>query len=162
LIALERVVDWSESVPGGHLFAPGPAWWWVLVFYIAVFTAMVRGRAVVPPRWQLANLAVWILVGLAPPLARTLQRDSVDCSFVAVGHGACIVLQSPTGETLLYDAGSLGSPEFATQTIASYLWHRGIMRIDGIVISHADIDHYNAVPCCPSWERSSITPPANV
>jgi competence protein ComEC len=55
-------------------------------------------------------------------------------------------MESPTGETLLYDAGSLGSPEYATQTIASYLWHRGIMRIDGIVISHADIDHYNAVP----------------
>jgi competence protein ComEC len=40
----------------------------------------------------------------------------------------------------------LGSPEFATQSIAAYLWHRGIMRIDGIVISHADVDHYNAVP----------------
>ena len=38
------------------------------------------------------------------------------------------------------------SPEIATQSIASYLWHRGIMRIDGLVISHADIDHYNAVP----------------
>jgi competence protein ComEC len=63
-----------------------------------------------------------------------------------MGHGACVVLESPTGETLLYDAGSLGSPEFATQSIASYLWHRGIMRIDGIIISHADVDHYNAVP----------------
>jgi competence protein ComEC len=47
---------------------------------------------------------------------------------------------------LLYDAGSLGSPDYATQTIASYLWHRGITRIDGIVLSHADIDHYNAIP----------------
>jgi competence protein ComEC len=26
------------------------------------------------------------------------------------------------------------------------LWHRGIRRIDGIVVSHADVDHYNAVP----------------
>ena len=73
-------------------------------------------------------------------------RDGLDCSFVAVGHGACVVLEAPDGETLLYDAGALGSPEYATQSIASYLWHRGIMRIDGIVISHADIDHYNAVP----------------
>jgi len=63
-----------------------------------------------------------------------------------IGHGTCVVLEAPGGETLLYDAGSLGSPEFATQTIASYLWHRGLMRIDGIVLSHADVDHYNAVP----------------
>jgi competence protein ComEC len=56
------------------------------------------------------------------------------------------VLETPTGETLLYDAGALAAPEFATQSIASYLWHRGITTIDGIVISHADVDHYNAVP----------------
>jgi competence protein ComEC len=47
---------------------------------------------------------------------------------------------------LLYDAGSLGSPEFATQTVASFLWSRGIMHIDAILLSHADVDHYNAVP----------------
>ena len=57
-----------------------------------------------------------------------------------------MVLEAPTGETLVYDAGALGSPEITTQSIASYLWHRGIMRIDGLVISHADVDHYNAVP----------------
>jgi competence protein ComEC len=88
----------------------------------------------------------WIIVGLWPPLWRTCQRDGLDISFVAVGHGTCVFMQAPTGETLLYDAGSLGSPEFATQTIASYLWHRGLMRIDGIIVSHADIDHFNALP----------------
>jgi competence protein ComEC len=30
--------------------------------------------------------------------------------------------------------------------VASYLWHRGITRLDAIVLSHADVDHYNAVP----------------
>ncbi|MCI0333649.1 MAG: ComEC/Rec2 family competence protein, partial [Planctomycetes bacterium] len=143
---LEQLVDGAESLPGGHFWVPGPPWWWVVVFYLALLAVMIRGRALVSPRWQLAALCMWILIGLVPPLVRASQRDALDCSFVAVGHGACVVLQTPTGETLLYDAGSLGSPEFATQTIASYLWHRGIMRIDGIVISHADIDHYNAVP----------------
>jgi competence protein ComEC len=107
---------------------------------------MVRGRAWIAPRWQVAALSGWIVIGLLPPMWRATQRDSLECSFVAVGHGACVLLESPHGETLLYDAGSLGSPEYATQTIASYLWSRGIMRLDGIVISHADIDHYNAVP----------------
>ena len=94
----------------------------------------------------MAALCGWILVGLLPPLARAAARDGLDCSFVSVGHGACVVLETPSGETILYDAGSLASPEYATQSIASYLWHRGITRIDGIVLSHADIDHYNAVP----------------
>jgi competence protein ComEC len=143
---LEHVVGWAESVPAGHFWAPGPECWWLLGFYSMLVASMLWGRALAPPRWQLAGLCAWILVGLAPPLWRSVSRDSVDCSFVAVGHGACVVLETPTGETLLYDAGALGSPEYATQTIASYLWHRGIMRIDGLVISHADVDHYNAVP----------------
>jgi competence protein ComEC len=42
--------------------------------------------------------------------------------------------------------GLVGSPEFANQTIPEFLWDRGITRIDGIVLSHADTDHYNAVP----------------
>ena len=56
------------------------------------------------------------------------------------------MLELPGGQTLLYDAGSLGSPEGASRTIAAFLWERGISRIDAIVLSHADVDHYNAVP----------------
>jgi competence protein ComEC len=144
--ALENVVAWAEALPAGHFWAPGPTWWWVLVFYLSLLAVMIWGRTLAPPRWQLAALCAWIVVGLTPPLVRTLSRDGLEFSFVAVGHGACVLLEAPTGETLLYDAGALGSPEIATQSIASYLWHRGIMRIDGLVISHADIDHYNAVP----------------
>src|SRR5690606_29369757 len=34
----------------------------------------------------------------------------------------------------------------ATDTISRYLWSRGITTIDGILLSHADVDHFNAVP----------------
>ena len=146
LWGLETVVRWAESLPAGYFWQPGPAWWWVAGFYVGLIAVMIWGRAIAPPRWQVAALCGWILVGLLPPLTRAAMRNGLDCSFVSVGHGACVVLETPTGETILYDAGSLASPEFATQTIASYLWHRGITRIDGIVLSHADIDHYNAVP----------------
>jgi competence protein ComEC len=144
---LERVVHWAEAVPAGHFWAPGPALWWVLGFYAGLLAAMVWGRPLVRPRWQVAVLAVWILVGLAPPLARAATRgETLRCSFIAMGHGESILLEMPGGETLLYDAGSLGSPEYAVRTVAGFLWDRGILRLDGIVLSHADVDHYNAVP----------------
>ena len=47
---------------------------------------------------------------------------------------------------MLYDAGSLGSPERASRTIAEFLWSRGVTRLDAVVLSHADVDHYNALP----------------
>jgi competence protein ComEC len=147
LALLEGSVRVAEAIPNpGHFWAPGPAWWWVAGFYLGLLAAMIWRHSLPHRKWQLSALCVWVIVGLAPPLVRHWTRDVFECSFVAVGHGTCVVLEAPTGETLLYDAGALGSPEYATQTIASYLWHRGIMRIDGIVVSHADIDHFNAVP----------------
>jgi competence protein ComEC len=146
LIGLERIVKWAESVPAGHAWLPGPAWWWVLGFYLGLLVVMIWGRAVLRPRWQLAALAVWILIGLVPFMANGSRPHGFECTVVAVGHGECVVLESPDGEVMLYDAGGIGAPEFATRSIASFLWSRGIMRIDGIVLSHSDTDHYNAVP----------------
>jgi competence protein ComEC len=144
---LVQVVDWAESLPGSHFWAPGPALWWVLGFYMGLVAIMLWGRKLVPTRFQVALACLWILVGLVPPLARHWTRgDELRCTFLAMGHGTCVVLETPNGKTFLYDAGSLGSPDFATQSIAGYLWQRGILRVDGIILSHADVDHYNAVP----------------
>jgi competence protein ComEC len=55
-------------------------------------------------------------------------------------------LELPDGRTLLYDAGHMGSPLSATQAIAPVLWSRGITHLDAVIISHADADHYNALP----------------
>lgn len=146
LAGLDSLVRWAEAAPFGHAWLPGPAWWWVATFYLGLLVVMIWGRSLLAPRWQLATLAVWILVGLMPFMLRGRTRDGFYCTVVAVGHGECVVLEAPNGQTFLYDAGAMGAPEYATQTIAGFLWSRGIMRIDGIILSHSDTDHYNAVP----------------
>ena len=83
-------------------------------FYLGVLILIIWPRFAVPPRWQVGTLALWIAIGLMPPIIRAATRSGLECSFVAVGHGECVVLQGPRGETLLYDAGSLGAPEYAT------------------------------------------------
>ena len=47
---------------------------------------------------------------------------------------------------MLYDAGSLASSEYTTDTVSRMLWDAGIEHLDCIVVSHADLDHFNAVP----------------
>ncbi len=47
---------------------------------------------------------------------------------------------------MLYDAGELAAPAAATRTIAGFLWSRGITHLDAVVLSHADVDHYNGLP----------------
>lgn len=147
LDALVAVVDWAQRLPGGHVWLPGPALWWVIGFYFGLVAVMLWGRPLLSIRWQIGLAAAWIVIGLVPPLVRPLVRDNLlHSTFVAMGHGTCVVIQTPAGQTFLYDAGTLGSPEFATQSAAAFLWDRGVLRIDGIILSHADVDHYNAVP----------------
>ena len=46
----------------------------------------------------------------------------------------------------MYDGGSLGASRFAVRPISAVLWSRRITHLDAVVISHADADHYNALP----------------
>jgi len=66
--------------------------------------------------------------------------------FISVGHGCCVLITFPNGSNWMYDAGELGTGEQAAQSIQSVLWHAGITKIDTLVISHMDKDHFNAIP----------------
>src|SRR5262249_27586288 len=105
---LEILGKWVEAIRFVDFWIPGPAWWWVAVFYVGVVAAMIWGRRLAPRRWQLATVAAWILIGLVPPLVHFWTREGLSCSVVAVGHGECILLEGPHGETILCDAGAMG------------------------------------------------------
>ena len=47
---------------------------------------------------------------------------------------------------MLYDAGQFGAPSAGVRTISEFLWHRGYTRLDAVVLSHPDMDHFNALP----------------
>jgi competence protein ComEC len=57
-----------------------------------------------------------------------------------------VLMELPNGKTVLYDAGKLGSPMGSARPISAVLWSRGIAHLDAIVVSHADSDHFNAIP----------------
>lgn len=141
----ESIVTGSRLIPGGSFYLPGPPSWWVCVFYAGLMLAALAGWRRISWTWQLSAAAIWISIGFLAA-GPTKHDEQLRCTFLSVGHGTCVVLELPGGETLLYDAGSLGSPDRAARTIASFLWSRGISRLDGVVLSHADVDHYNALP----------------
>ncbi|MBX3440613.1 MAG: MBL fold metallo-hydrolase, partial [Planctomycetaceae bacterium] len=72
------------------------------------------------------------------------SREGLRCTFLSVGHGCAVVLELPGGETVMYDAGTIGDARRGAGIIENALWERGITRLDAIVISHADVDHFNA------------------
>ena len=147
---LEWMVDAADRASAGHVWIPAPAEWWVLGFYggLAVWAIWFRRR--LPARWCLAALALWFGLGAMTTVRQVPglsgRSDALVCTFLAVGHGACTVVELPCGQTLLYDAGSMSAPEATARTIAEFLWSRRITHLDAVLLTHADADHYNALP----------------
>jgi competence protein ComEC len=66
-----------------------------------------------------------------------------------VGQGESIVVQSPSGRTVLIDGGTRGDEgrgEVGRSVIVPYLQSMGIQQIDAMVLTHADSDHCNGLP----------------
>ena len=146
LAILEHTVKWAAHLPGARFWVAGPSELWLAVFYLAVAAIAFIPHWLPRRRWQVALLSGWCGVGLLGAVPLHAASDTLRCTFVAVGHGGAALLELPDGKTLLYDAGRLGSPSGGAQSISHYLWWRNITHVDAVVLSHADTDHYNALP----------------
>lgn len=146
LSGIQAIVEFAHSLEFGSFYCAGPQTWWLVGLYGGLALLAWQGFHRISWRWSAAGLVAWSALGLFAAGLNRSHDEELRCTFLAVGHGTCAVLELPDGKTLLYDAGSLNSPEQASRTIAEFLWSKGITRIDGIVLSHADVDHYNAVP----------------
>ena len=143
LTACESLVTAAAEVPGGWVYAPAPAAWWLVGFYVGVAGAvLMSGR---PRNRVLSALVAWTLFGLLLGFDHP-TRDEARVTFLAVGHGGCVVVETPDGRVLLYDTGTTTGPDAVRRVVAPFLWSRGVVRIDELFLSHADLDHFNGVP----------------
>jgi competence protein ComEC len=84
-------------------------------------------------------------ISLIPPRPQT-HRDTMELTAIDVGEGDSLLVVSPTGKTLLIDAGGpVGGQstdfDYGENVVSSYLWERGIQRLDAVALSHGHSDH---------------------
>jgi competence protein ComEC len=144
LIACEWLVDLTDRWPVSHVYIGEVPEWWLWPLYLALLAGLTQQPLRQRRPWLAVAALGWLCAGLVGGAAR-LPPDELRCTFLAVGHGGCAVLELPNGRTLLYDAGTIGGPDVARRTIAPFLWNRGVRRIDEVFLSHADLDHFNGV-----------------
>ncbi len=144
LAGCEKLVDLALTVPGATIYLPQLPAWWMWGIYLGLFAFLTSAGCRRQPR-RFAGLGIaWLCLGLLIVFG-AFRSHAFRCTFLAVGHGGCTVIETKTGRVLIYDAGALGGPDVTRRFIAPYLWQRGIRRIDDLLISHADLDHFNGV-----------------
>ena len=148
LAAIEIAVDLTARIPGAFHWVAGPPVWWTVGWYaglVAMLLLLTGARLARPSVWACAA-GMWAAVGLAVGLVAVGPAPGLDVIAAAMGHGCGLVVRGPAGRCLVYDAGRLGAGVAAGRGLSALLWSEGIGRIDTLVISHADTDHFNGVP----------------
>ncbi len=150
LLATESITTRCLAAWPGYVWEPGPSLTMVVVFY-AGLAALQFVLPPLRPAWRWGSLSIWLLVLLVS--SGTTARAwyayfprPLAVSFIAVGHGSSVLIELPRGESVLYDAGRMGPPMSALQPISAVLWSKGITHLDAVIVTHADVDHFNAIP----------------
>ena len=149
------VAEAIASVVDAAAFLPGPAFTvrpvgpvWVLAAYAAIVLVIVHrsakggwlGRA-----WASAGVACLAAMTVVTQLPAAAP-DVAELHVLSVGAGNCIVLRAPGGRTMVFDAGSLGRGESGREILLPFIRHERFWMPSAAAISHANSDHYNALP----------------
>ncbi|HWY88178.1 MAG TPA: ComEC/Rec2 family competence protein, partial [Gemmataceae bacterium] len=105
LAGCEYLVDRGGSLPGAYFFVADLPAWWLWAFYLALFTYLTVGWIRQRPIIFRAFTLAWALAGCAVLLG-PFAAPAFSCTFLAVGHGGCTVVETADGRVLLYDAGA--------------------------------------------------------
>ncbi len=142
---LAEVVGWIERLPAASLTVREVPAAWALLCYAAVVLIWQRGRLRLGRAWAVvavaavAGLTVYTQLPAAPP-------DGAELNLLAVGDGQCALLRTPDGRTWLIDAGTLTGFDAGESVLRPFLRHQKLPAPEAAFISHANTDHYNAVP----------------
>ncbi len=167
---LERIIEILASIPGSSVRVHALPIWWVLSWYFVIVLVLLQlchqaklarkssvlGIETVPSGLGVRALGrkflvfgvilFWVgMLGISLQLRpKTFHKNRIIVS--SMGHGCGIVIKTKDGQCLVYDAGRIGASGAALRSLRAVLISEGIHTIQSLVLSHADTDHFNAVP----------------
>lgn len=136
-------VKWSASVPGGHLYVPDVPDWFLPTYYLLLLTLLFTCSP--KAAWTLRTCLLMCVSAAFYSCSSPAAPDGMRVTVLDIGHGSAAVIEVD-GKVLLVDAGALSRSDRTADVVCRFLWNRGYHKVNGILISHADMDHYNAVP----------------
>jgi len=140
-----RAMEMIASLPFATLYVPGPTTLEMIIFFCFIASLLwLKG-----PRMKKAALAVIIVVAvfdLSYWGIRGYAAKGMQVTFLDIGQGDCALVEFPRGTRMLIDGGGFyGDFDVGERVIAPLLWERRILKIDYLVLSHPQPDHYKGL-----------------
>jgi len=140
---LVGVVFRLDDLPYMSLSLPRISVWWTLAATLCVL-AWFRWWSVRRRSALIATAAVilWLAVELFAS-TRLSSRALLRIDMLSVGDGSCHLVRSGS-EAIMWDCGS-SSASFGVRTLPRCLREIGAWRVETVVITHANLDHFSSL-----------------
>ena len=115
----------------------------ILLLYYAIYFVWLyyASHDFVPFRRAFLIAQISFLLLFAIPVE---QAISSEVNFISVGQGDCTLIRD-RGKVTLIDTGGLTYKDVANDCLIPYLRKKKIYKIDAVIITHYDYDHYGAL-----------------
>ncbi len=139
---LLAVSHFFSGLPNAVLYLRAPNVYEIFLFYAALllFVYMIKEN-IAKKRLIFALFCMIFILLLA--FFRGFFDKNLKITFLSVGEGDAIVIETPERKTILVDTAAKGKENFsqAKAAIVPYLREKGLRKINGIVFTHPDDDH---------------------
>jgi len=142
---LSRIVEWTDNLPAVSIELRPMDWWWPLACYGGLLVLLARRRLGVG-RWITALTLLLLAAATAWTQRPAPATNLAQLHLLAVGDGQCAVLRTPSGRTVMLDAGSADIDNVGQGVVLPFIRHQRLATPDAAIISHANADHYSALP----------------
>lgn len=134
-----------NSLPGAEWIVGKPDSWQIAAFYMIVFCLFGAYRyskvhkLVLPPFVK----RLWLIMAVV--LITQKSYGKLQITFLDVGQGDGIWIETPYGIHYLIDGGSTSESQIGKYTLIPFLKYMGTDKLDTIFLTHLDKDHISGV-----------------
>lgn len=140
----EKICLFFQQLPGQLQILGRPSWYEILMYYAILFGFLLMVCQIVERKGQ-ASKWLWLVPAIMVVFLLPFPKKEFFMTFLDVGQGDGIFIQSPTGTNILLDGGSTSVSQVGTYRILPFLKCNGVRRIDYMIMTHSDEDHISGL-----------------
>jgi competence protein ComEC len=146
IIAANYLTGWAGQFSYASIWTVTPTITEIICYALLIFLFLKTNRT--------NKKSVFIIIGSVLLIAKFTaglyldrEREFTTISYLDVGQGSATIIENDDGSVILIDGGGNFSDRFNVGhgVIAPFLGKQRIWRIDKLIITHPDSDHYNGL-----------------